>query len=104
MRKWAVNSRLEANGYSIPKEAQKWAIKTYTEMGDKLGKGGVYTFLPDGSLAFLGGALNKHFPNCYGWFPKEFPYDDPYQAVYKGMTAKEFARILESMGFKEVKS
>ena len=102
MREWAVNLRLKANGVQIPKEAKSWILKTFAQnCGTK--SIGYYTFLPDGSLAFVGCYAYSPFQETYGWFPKEFPYDDPYQSVYKGMKSEEFAAILKQMGFKEVK-
>lgn len=101
LRKWAVNLRLENNNHKIPKEAQTWVFKTYAQKCDK--RGGYYHFLSDGSLVFIGcPGMNGNFANSFGWFPKIFPYDDPFQAIHKGMTAEEFAVILQSMGFEEI--
>ncbi len=102
LRRWSVNMRLEMKGYKIPKEAQNWIWKTFAKKCQT--EQGLYKFLDDGSLVFIGCPFGNHpFANSFGWFPAVFPYDDPYQAIYKGMTAGEFKGILKNMGFKEDK-
>ncbi len=102
LRKWAVNMRLELNGYSIPREIMKWILTMYAKECKEAVEG-FYKKFNDGSLAFIGCPEGTSpFAYSFGWFPAVFPYDDPYQAVHKGMTAEEFENFLKMYGFKEI--
>ena len=96
LRKWSVSWRLEMTGHKPPKGVFVLATKMFSKCGNNIG---FYTFTDYGTLVFVG-CRSKQFPNSWGWFPKIFPYNDPYQDIPKGLTSEEFAEILETLGFK----
>lgn len=97
LRKWAVSMRLEMTGHKPPKEAFVLATKMFSKCESNIG---FYTFTNDGGLVFVG-CKSREFPNTWGWVPKVFPYNDPFQDVPKGLKSEEFAKILENIGFKQ---
>jgi len=103
LKKWAVNLRLEQNGFPIPKEVERKILKIYATKCE-LGMGNAFYFvLPDNSVGFISCPDAKNsFAGSYGWFPATFPYDDPYQPIPKGMISSDFIKILEEMGFSKI--
>ena len=102
LRQWSVNMRLEAKGRPIPKKVLRDVFRFFATKCEN-NNSSYYFFYEDGSLGFIACPFaNNPFANSFGWFPKEFPYDDPYQNIFKGMKASEFAKILKQMGFLEI--
>jgi len=95
---WSVNKRMKRRGYNIPNWEEE--IKRLERLWDPNSKGG-YWWREDG-LCFIGNLYSEHFPVTFGFFPNEFPYDDPFLPIKKGMTAKEFEEKLKKWGFKRV--
>jgi len=103
LRKWSVNLRLELNGERLPKPLETTVYKVFSDC-DYLNEKGFYWIMEHRGrkyLLFLG-CQHPKFPMTWGWFPEVFPYDDPYQAIRRGMTLEDFERILKSLGFEQI--